>query len=144
MRLTVEAGRPLDAHWAIVQPSIAGRLLGLEVEGTIATKAVDGELRQLVDAGVGDTLRFAPTVVNRTRRPIGVAVVGDRDSTDCRCRISPGDSLRLGYYLFSPRSAVRVRNDRGATARYDALGDRVDEVSGAVSITVRPEDFRSR
>jgi hypothetical protein len=39
---------------------------------------------------------------------------------------------------------VRVRDDRGATARYDALGDDADEASGAVSITVHPGDLRSR
>jgi hypothetical protein len=144
MRLSVEEGRPVDAHWAMVQPAFAGRLLGLELEGSIAADAVVGELRRVVEAGFGDTLRFAPTVVNRTRRPLSVTVVGDHDTTDCRCTISPGDSLRLGYYVLSPRSVVRVRDNRGATARFDAFGDRTDELSGAVSFTVRPEDFRTR
>jgi hypothetical protein len=144
MRLPVEEGRPLDAHWAMVQPAFGGRLLGMELEGAISADAVVGELRQVVDAGLSDTLRFAPTVVNRTRRPLSVTVVGERDTTDCRCTILPGDSLQLGYYLYSPRSVVRIRDNRGATARFDALGDRTDELSGAVSITVRPEDFRSR
>jgi hypothetical protein len=143
MRLPVEEGRPLDAHWAMVQPAFGGRLLGMELEGAISADAVVGELRQVVDAGLSDTLRFAPTVVNRTRRPLSVTVVGERDTTDCRCTILPGDSLQLGYYLYSPRSVVRIRDNRGATARFDALGDRTDELSGAVSITVRPEDFRS-
>ena len=94
--------------------------------------------------GAGAYPHVAPTVVNRTGRPLRVSVIGDRDSTDCRCAVPPGDSVRLGYYLFSPRSAVRVRDDRGGVARLEAFGDRVDEVSGAVSITVRPEDLRSR
>jgi Protein kinase domain len=144
MRMTVGEGRQLEAYWAMVQPSAGGRMLGRQMEGTIASRAIAGELRQVVDARSGDTTRFAPTVVNRTRRPLRVSVVGDQDSTDCRCVVSPGDSVRLGYYLFSLSSAVRVRDDRGATARFDGFGDRTDEVSGAVSITVRPEDLRSR
>ncbi len=143
MRLLLEEGRPLDAHWAMVQPSVDGRLLGRGLEGTIASTAVDGEVRQVVDAAIGDTNRFTPTVVNHTRRPLRVAIVGDHDTIDCQCTIPPGDSVRLGYYLFSSRTTVRVRDDRGRTARFDALLDQADEVSGAVSLTVRPEDLRS-
>ncbi|MEO7987420.1 MAG: serine/threonine-protein kinase, partial [Gemmatimonadales bacterium] len=144
MHLPLDAGRPLEAHWAMVKPAAAGRMLGREIEGTILSSAVDGELRRAVDARSGDTLRFAPTVLNLTRRPLRVSVIGDRDSADCRCTVPPGDSVRLGYYLFSPRSAVRVRNDRGRTARFDSLGDDVDESSGAVSIVVRQGDLRSK
>jgi hypothetical protein len=144
VRLAVEEGRPLEAHWAMVQPSASGRMMGRGLEGTIASQAVAGELREVVDASSGDTVRFAPTVVNRTAHPLRVSVVGHRDSTDCRCVVAPGDSVRLGYYLFSARSAVRVRDERGATARFDGLGDRTDEVSGAVRITVRPEDLQPR
>ena len=118
-------------------------MLGRELEGTISSGAMGDELREVVDARNGDSLRFAPTVVNRTRRPLRVAVIGERDTTECRCLVPPGDSILLGYYLFSPRTILRVRNDRGATARFDGLGDQMDESSGAVRITVRPEDFRS-
>lgn len=144
VHLPLDPGRPLEAHWAMVKPAAAGRMLGREIEGTILSSAVDGELRRAVDARSGDTLRFAPTVLNLTRRPLRVSVIGDRDSADCRCTVPPGDSVRLGYYLFSPRSAVRVRNDRGRTARFDSLGDDVDESSGAVSIVVRQGDLRSK
>lgn len=144
VRVPVEQGQPLEAHWAMVQPSVAGRPLGRELEGTIASGAMTGELREVVDARSGDTLRFAPAVVNRTRRSLRVTIIGDGDTTDCRCVVSPGDSIPLGYYLFSPRTIVRVRDDRGATARFDGLDDQMDESSGTVNITVRPEDFRSR
>ena len=117
-------------------------MLGRELEGTIASDAMSGERHEIVDARSGDTLRFAPTVVNRTRRPLRVAVIGEAETTDCRCVVPPGGSIALGYYLFSPRTVVRVRDDRGATARFDGLGDQMDELSGAVSIVVRPEDFR--
>ena len=142
LKLAVDPGQSIEAHWAMVQPSANGRTLGRVVEGTISSGATGDEVREVVDARSGDTVRFAPTVVNRTRRPLRVAVIGERDTTDCRCLIPPGDSLPLGYYLLSPQTVVRVRNDRGATARFDGLGDQMDESSGAVSITVRAEDFR--
>jgi hypothetical protein len=144
LRLPLDEREPVDAHWAMVKPSADGVMLGREIEGTVQSAAAVGELRWVVDARSGDTLRFAPTVVNRTDRPLRVSVIGDGDTSDCRCTVAPGDSVGLGYYLFSPRSAVRVRDDRGATARYDALGDDADEASGAVSITVHPGDLRSR
>lgn len=144
VRVAVETGRPLEAHWAMVQPSDGERLLGREVEGMIVSPAVLGELREVVEASSGDTVRFAPIVINRTRRPLRVSVIDDRDSSDCRCVVAPGDSARLGYYLFSARSAVRVRDSRGAFARFDQLGDQTDETSGAVRITVRPEDLHLR
>ena len=144
MRLPLDEGMPVEAHWAMVQPSSGGRMLGREVEGSIVWSAAVGELRRVVDMRSGDTLRFAPTVANRTGRPLRVSVIGDRDSADCRCTVASGDSVRLGYYLFSPRSAVRVRDDRGATARFDTLGDRIDETSGALTITVRPGDLDRR
>jgi serine/threonine protein kinase len=144
MRVAVDPGQSIEAHWAMVQPSISGRMLGRELEGVISSGAMGDEVREVVDARSGDTLRFAPTIVNRTRRPLRVSVIDDRDTTDCRCVVPPGDSILLGYYLFSPQTLVRVRDDRGATARFDGLGDQMDESSGAVSITVRPEDFRSR
>jgi hypothetical protein len=141
MHLGLEPG-PVEAHWAMVQPSAGGRMVGREIEGMIQSSGVDGELRQVVDARSGDTLRFAPTVVNRTRRLLRVSVVGDSEAIDCRCTVPPGDSVRLGYYVSSPRSAVRVTDARGATALFDALGDDADEASGAVRITVRPGDLR--
>jgi hypothetical protein len=143
MRLPVDPGQSIEAHWAMVQPSARGRMLGSELEGTISSGAMGDELREVVDARSGDSLRFAPTVVNRTRRPLRVAVIGEGDTTECRCLVPPGDSILLGYYLFSPRTVVRVKDDRGATARFDGLADQMDESSGAVRITVRPEDFRS-
>jgi len=144
LRVPLDQGRAVDAHWAMVKPSADGAVLGREIEGAVQSAAADGQLRWVVDARSGDTLRFAPTVVNRTPRPLSVSVIGDGDTTDCRCTVAPGDSVRLGYYLFSPRSAVRVRDDHGAVARYDALDDDADEASGAVSITVHPGDLRSR
>jgi serine/threonine protein kinase len=144
VRLGVEPGEPVEAHWAMVQPSAAGHLRGRAMEGVISSGAIGGDLREVVDARSGDTLRFAPIIVNRTRRPLRVTVLGDSDTGDCRCVVRAGDSTQLGYYLFSPRTVVRVRDDRGATARFDGLGDQMDESSGAVRITVRPEDFGSR
>ena len=143
MHLALDAG-PIEAHWAMVQPSANGHILGREIEGAIVSDGPGGELRQVVDARSGDTLRFAPTIVNRTRRRLRVSVVDERDAIDCRCTVPPGDSVRLGYYVLSPRSAVRVTDGRGAAAMYDALGDTADESSGAVRITVRPGDLRTR
>src|SRR5262249_53081841 len=142
VRVAVDRGQSIDAHWAMVQPSARGRMLGREMEGTIAAGAMDDDVREVVDARSGDTLRFAPSIVNRTRRPLRVTIIGDADTTECRCVVVPGDSTLLGYYLFSPRTVVQVRDDRGVAARFDGLGDQMDESSGALSITVRPEDFR--
>ncbi|MGH7499908.1 MAG: serine/threonine-protein kinase, partial [Gemmatimonadales bacterium] len=35
MRLSLDRGVPIEAHWAMVQPSAGGKLLGREIEGTI-------------------------------------------------------------------------------------------------------------
>ena len=95
----------LEAHWAMVQPSIGDRVLGGPVEGAIVAERVVGELRRVVDAEAGGEARFTPTVVNRTGRPLRVAVVSGDDSLDCDCRVPNGDSLRLGYYRNPPNGA---------------------------------------
>ncbi len=52
-RLPVAAHEALEANWAMVQPSMNGRLLGGVVEGAIVARRVYGELRRVVDAGGG-------------------------------------------------------------------------------------------
>jgi len=60
------------------------------------------------------------------------------DTTDCRCSIAPGDSLRLGYYPLAPGSGVRVHDATRATGRFDAVATGVDSATGAVVFRVSP------
>jgi hypothetical protein len=131
----------LEASWAMVQPSTADGLLGEEVEGTIVAERVEGEIHRVVDAESGGQVRFAPVVVNQAGHPLRVAVVGPSDSVDCVCRISSGDSLRLGYYRYTDGTALRVTDSRGWTTRLADLGDRRDSSSGMVVVRVRGADL---
>ena len=141
VRIPVESGAPLEAHWAMVRPSHQGRVLGRGVEGAIIADRVDGERRELVDASAGGVVRFAPVVINRTRRGLTVTVVDADDSVDCRCTLAPGDSLRLGYYPLGGRSLVRVTASDGRSARYPAMLAPRDSVSGAMRIPVVNADL---
>ncbi|HUQ15298.1 MAG TPA: serine/threonine-protein kinase [Gemmatimonadales bacterium] len=141
-RLPVPEHEALEAHWAMVQPSTGDKVLGAAVEGAIVAPRVEGELRQVVDAEAGGESRIAPTVVNRAGRPLRVAVLAEDDSLDCDCRISPGDSLRLGYYRYTDRTALRVTDPAGWSARFTDFGARRDSASGAVVVRVERADLR--
>ena len=140
--LPLAADDALEAHWAMVQPSTGDKVLGAAVEGALVAPRVEGELRRVVDAQAGGQSRFTPMVVNRTGRPLRVAVLAEGDSLDCDCRISPGDSLRLGYYRYTDRTAVRVTNPSGWSARFTDFAARRDSLSGAVVVQVERADLR--
>jgi hypothetical protein len=141
-RLPLSAHQALEAHWAMVQPSTGDRVLGGVVEGAIVAARVEGELHRVVDAEAGGESRIAPMVVNRAGRPLRVAVLAEDDSLDCDCRISPGDSLRLGYYRYTDRTALRVTDAAGWSARFTDFAARRDSVSGAVVVQVERTDLR--
>ena len=143
LRLPLRRRAPLEAHWALVRPSGAdGRMLGSELEGSIVSEAVEGEVREVVGAMPDGRRRFSPLILNATPRPLRATVVSGRDSADCACSIAPGDSLRLGYYLLTPRSGVRVFDSTGATSRFDAARAAVDSASGAVIFLVTSASLR--
>ncbi len=142
VRLPVPAHEPLEAHWAMVQPSTGDRVLGRALEGAIVAERAEGELYRVVDAGAGGESRFAPMVVNLAGRPLRVAVVAGDDSLDCECRIADGDSLRLGYYRSHERTALRVTDAAGWTARFPDVATRRDSSSGAVVVRVKRADLR--
>jgi hypothetical protein len=141
-RLPLPVHQPLEAHWAMVQPSAGDRVLGGVVEGAIVAERVERELRRVVDAEAGGVSRIAPTVVNRAGRPLGVAVTDEADSLDCQCRIPDGDSLSLGYYRYTEETALRVTDSAGWSARITDLGARRDSTSGAVVVRVDRDDLR--
>jgi hypothetical protein len=141
-RLPIPADQVVEANWAMVQPSSGERALGRPVEGAIVAERVEGELFRVVDAKAGGEARFAPTVVNRAGRPLRVAVVSGDDSLDCDCRVPPGDSLRLGYYRHPDRSALRVTDAAGWSARFTGFASRRDPASGAVVLRVERADLR--
>jgi hypothetical protein len=116
-------------------------VLGGEVEGALVAPRVEGELRRVVDAGAGGEPRITPMVVNRTGRSLRVAVISEDDSLDCGCRIAHGDSLRLGYYPYSDRSALRVTDAAGWSARFTDFAAGRDSVSGAVVVRVERADL---
>ena len=141
-RLAVPGQVPLEASWALVQPTAGDQVLGERMEGAIVAERVDGELYRVVDAATGGEPRFAPVVVNETGRPLSVAVVGPDDSLECDCRIPTGDSLRLGYYRYTERTALRVTDPRGWSARLTGFGSRRDPASGEVVLRVQRTDLR--
>jgi len=141
-RLPLPAHEALEAHWAMVQPSTGDQVLGGAVEGAIVAERVAGELRRVVDAEAGGESRIAPTVVNRAGRPLRIAVMADDDSLDCHCRISNGDSLRLGYYRYTDNTALRVTDPAGWSARFTDFAARRDSASGAVVVQVERADLR--
>ena len=142
LRVPLRARAPLEAHWAMVRPAgPEGRTLGGEVEGSILSDDVRGEVRQIVSAGSDGRRRFSPLVVNATPRRLHVIVVSGSDTSDCGCSIAPGDSLRLGYYPLVPGSGVRVRDTARAMGRFDAMLTGVDSASGAVVFRVTPRSL---
>jgi hypothetical protein len=142
LRLPVPTRHPLEAHWAMVRPTDChGRPLGAEVEGSIASEAVRGELRAVVVAGAGGRTRFSPLVVNGTTRRLTAAVITEGDTLDCGCSVAPGASIRLGYYPLDLTSAVRVRDTAKATGKFNALLTGVDSVTGVVVIHVTPSSL---
>jgi hypothetical protein len=140
-RLRLPNDEPLEGSWAMVQPVAGDRMLGMRVEGAIVAEQVEGEIHRVVDAGTGGPW-VAPTVVNETGRPLGAAVVGREDSLDCECRISSGDSLRLGYYRWTTGTALRVTDAAGWSARLTGFGERRNPVSGAVVVRVERSHLR--
>ena len=142
VRLPVRAGRPLEAHWAMVRPAGAdGRMLGNELEGSIVAEEPRGELRQLVAAAADGRPRFSPLVVNATPWRLRVMVESGNDRADCGCIIAPGDSLSLGYYSLEPGSGIRVTNSARASGRFDAAAAGVDATTGAVVFRVTPRSL---
>jgi hypothetical protein len=137
LRLPLRARRALEAHWAMVRPAVGdGRVLGAELEGSIESGDVRGELREIVGAAADGRRRFSPLVVNGTRRRLRASVVSGHDTTNCGCSIAPGDSLRLGYYPLEPRSEVRVHDTTGAAGRLEVVPADVDSTTGAVVFRV--------
>jgi hypothetical protein len=141
-RLALRTRGRLEASWAMVQPTAGDRVLGERLEGAFVAERVQGEIHRVVDAGYGGQPRFAPMLVNEAGRPLSVAVVGPGDSLDCDCRISSGDSLRLGYYRYTEGTALRVTDSRGWSARLTGLGGRRDGASGEVVVRVSRADLR--
>jgi tRNA A-37 threonylcarbamoyl transferase component Bud32 len=140
--LPLAANEALEAHWAMVQPSTGEKVLGAAVEGALVAPRVEGDLHRVVNAEAGGVSRITPTVVNRTGRPLRVAVLSEDDSLDCDCRIPHGDSLRLGYYRYTARTALRVTDPAGWSARFTDFAARRDSVSGAVVVQVERGDLR--
>ncbi|HUF34981.1 MAG TPA: serine/threonine-protein kinase [Gemmatimonadales bacterium] len=142
-RVRVARGRPVEAHWAMVQPtSPQGRPLGGPVEGTILVERAGGEMRREVYAGEAGEGWLAPIVTNLAGRPLGAVVVADGDTIDCRCLVRPGETMHLGYYRAAGGTAVLVSDAAGWTARLGALEAERDSVTGAVALRVDSATLR--
>jgi hypothetical protein len=144
IRIAVPRGKPVEAHWAVVQPAAPdGKTLGLPVEGAIIAERVRGVLREVVDAENRGEPWFVPVLVNRTGRPLGATILTAADSFDCGCVIAPDDSIHLGYYPLDSVSAVRVRDRAGGMALYGQLDDRRNPVTGTVLLRVDSASLRA-
>jgi hypothetical protein len=142
LRLAVARGRPVEAHWAVVQPaSPEGERRGIRVEGTILADRARGELREVVDAENHGEPWFAPLLINLAGRPLSASVIDETDSVECGCTVASGDSIRLGYYRLAATSAVRIGDAKGWTARYDSLDELRDPLTGSVLLRVDSTDL---
>jgi hypothetical protein len=143
-RVPIARGRPLEAHWAMVQPtSPQGRALGRPVEGMILAERASGEMVRVVDAGKDGEGWLAPVVTNRAGRPLGVRVVTDGDTVDCDCVVPAGGTMHLGYFRAAGGTAVLLADSAGWSGRVGALETVRDSVTGvapvrADSATLRP------
>lgn len=149
-RIPLASGRPVEAHWAVVQPSSpAGTQLGGVVEGAIHADRARGEMRRVIAADAEEGVWIAPVVSNRAGRPLEAAVVASGDTTRCDCFIPPGATMHLGYYRGDGATAVLVRDSAGWTARLGPLEAERDSVSGVAearvdSASLRPPGGRLR
>jgi hypothetical protein len=136
-RVPVDRGRPLEAHWAMVQPtSPQGRPLGGPVEGTFAVDRARGEIRRVVYAGEMGEGWLAPVVRNRSGRALTVLVVAEGDTIDCGCVVPPGQAMNLGYYRAAGGTAVLVSDTAGWSARLGALEAMRDSLTGLATLEV--------
>lgn len=143
VRVPVARGQPLEAHWAMVQPtSPQGRPLGGPVEGTILVDRPRGEIRRVITAGELGEGWLAPVVTNRAGRPLAAVVVAAGDTVDCRCVLQPGETLHLGYYPAAGATAVLLSDSAGWTVRLGALEATRDSVSGTVLLSVDSTELR--
>jgi serine/threonine protein kinase len=137
LRLPLTRGQPLEADWAVVQPSsLDGHLLGRPVQGSIVANRARGEIREVVDAETNGDVWFVPVVVNRTAAPLAVSIVSRSDSLPCDCPVAAGDSVRLGYYPLDSSTVIRIDGAPGMTVRLDSLDERRNPVTGSVVVQV--------
>jgi hypothetical protein len=142
-RIAVPHGEPLEAHWAMVQPtSPAGRALGVPVEGVILADRAEGEMQRAVEAGVLGEGWLAPVVTNLSGRTIVPRVVSERDTFECECALAQGESMGLGYYPATGGSAVLVTDSAGWSGRIGALEAIRDSVTGLAAVRVDSATLR--
>ena len=142
-RVPVARGEPLEAHWAMVQPSSPeGRTLGGPVEGMILADRAAGEMVRVVDAGPDGEGWLAPVITNLAGRPVAVRVLSDGDTVDCGCVVSPGSTLHLGYYPAAGGTAVLLADSAGWSGRVGALETLRDSVTGAAPVRVDSGSLR--
>jgi hypothetical protein len=142
-RVPVERGQPLEAHWAMVQPSSPqGRQLGGSVEGMILAERAAGEMVRVVDAGREGEGWIAPLVTNLAGRPLAALVVTDGDTVDCGCVVPSGGTMHLGYYRAAGGTAVLLADSAGWSARVGALEAVRDSVTGTARVRVDSATLR--
>lgn len=142
-RLSVPAGRLLEAHWALVRPSARdGRALGEPFEGTFTAEHPMGELHAVIAANDAGRQRVVPFIVNTTPHAVRVSVVGPSDSAECGCFVPAGDSLALGYYAAAPEMAVRVTDVLGRTGRIEGFVASAQPETGRVRVQIDAADLR--
>ena len=134
-RVPVARDEPIEAHWAMVQPSSPeGQALGGPVEGMILAERAAGEMLRVVDAGKVGEGWLAPVVTNQAGRPLAVRVVTDGDTVDCGCIVPAGGTMHLGYYRAAGGTAVLLADSAGWTGRVGALETVRDSVSGVAPV----------
>ena len=142
-RVPLPYGRPLEAHWAMVQPTAGnGRPLGTRVEGSIVVERARGEIRRVVGAGALGEGWLAPVVTNAAGRPLEARVVSEGDTIECDCVVGPGQTMHLGYYPAAGATAVLLADRAGHTVRLGALEASRDSLSGVAALRVDSATLR--
>ena len=138
-------GRPASVLWTLVRPSDStGAALGGEMSGAFTVERPRGRIQQHATPTSGEQAYFAPLITNATDRPVTIVVnPGTGAAAECRCWIPPGETRAvIGYYPLYRDSRIQIRDRLGGTALFEGVADRVNPVSGAVGVPVRPESFR--
>lgn len=141
----IRAKGPLVAQWYLVRPiGLAGRPLGVELQGSMSAEEVPRRLIYEVDASGGDRPVFAPLITNATDVPLAITVnAGTVSAVNCECSIPPGASrARIGYYPLYLNSTVQATDPAGITATFHNLGQEADRRSGTVGLRFETKDFR--
>ena len=144
--LPLRSSTPPVLSWRLIRPrSRAGREMGREFTSVMSAGVQTegpGDQHFAITGVARNRAMFTPVITNGTNRPL-VALInaGTPGETRCNCIIQPGGpTTNLGYYPLQQNSTIRFydarRAYRGPYREVRNFADRVDDLSGSVSLSV--------